>query len=118
MSDHPARLQELNAGFRRLHGSQPAVMEGFTKLHNAATGNGALSTKHKELMALAIAIAVRCDGCIAFHVHDAVHAGATAEEVAETVGVAVLMGGGPAAVYGTEAMTAYEQFDADRLVGS
>ena len=101
------------AGFRGLGDANAPVMDGFGRLHRAATTDGVLSQKHKELMALAISIAVRCDGCIAFHVHDAVRAGATAEEVAETVGVAILMGGGPAAVYATEAMTAYEEFTAD-----
>ena len=63
-------------------------------------------------MALAIAIVVRCDGCIAFHVHDAVRSGATEAEVNETIGVAVFMGGGPAAIYATEARRAYEEFTA------
>ena len=63
-------------------------------------------------MALAIAIAIRCEGCIAYHVHDAIAAGATREEIAETIGVAVMMGGGPAAVYGAEALEAAGQFGA------
>jgi len=75
-----------------------------------AITEGALDAKTKELMALAIAVAVRCDGCIAFHVHDAVDAGATADEIAEAIGVAILMGGGPAAVYGADALRAYEEF--------
>lgn len=112
-TNYPERHREVNDGLRTLAKAIPPVMDGFTMLHRSATADGALSQKHKELMALAISIAVRCDGCIAFHVHDAVRAGATADEIAETVGVAVLMGGGPAAVYGTEAMTAYEQFTAE-----
>ena len=63
-------------------------------------------------MALAIGIAVHCEGCVTYHVHDAVKAGATAQEVAETIGVAVMMGGGPAVVYGTEALEALAQFQA------
>jgi len=72
---------------------------------------GALSARTKELIALAIAITVRCDGCIAYHVHDAVHAGATRGEIVEAIGVAVLMGGGPSAIYGAEALEALEQFE-------
>lgn len=115
-TDFPARHREVSAGLRELAGANPGAMDGFLRLHRSATAAGALDAKHKELMALAISIAVRCDGCIAYHVHDAVEAGASRDEIAETVGVAVLMGGGPAAVYGTEAMTAFDQFSADPLV--
>lgn len=111
-TDFPTRHRELAKGLGTLTAAHPPVMAGFSELHRAATVDGALSQKDKELMALAISVVVRCDGCIAFHVHDAVRAGATREEIAETVGVAVLMGGGPAAVYGTEAMTAFDQFTA------
>src|SRR5690606_5904806 len=69
----------------------------------------------KELIALGIAITVRCDGCIAFHVHDAMQAGANEAEIAETVSVAILMGGGPSVVYGIEAMQALEQYQAQGL---
>jgi AhpD family alkylhydroperoxidase len=62
-------------------------------------------------MALSIAIAVRCEGCIAFHVHDAIAAGATRQEIVETIGVAVMMGGGPAAMYACDAFEALEQFE-------
>lgn len=109
-SDYPARRQQLTDEFAKLAEVQPAVMNGFGRMHRAATTAGALPAKTRELMALAIAIAVRCDGCIAFHVHDAVAAGATADEVAETIGVAVMMGGGPSAVYGSDALRAYDQF--------
>ncbi len=88
----------------------PETMEGFSKLHKASIAEGALSSKTKELIALGIAITVRCDGCIAFHVHDALQSGAHSEEIMETIGVAVLMGGGPAIVYGCQAMEALEQF--------
>ncbi len=111
-TDFPARHRELAAGLRSLAEANPPVMDGFTRLHRAATTDGTLSQKHKELMALAISVVVRCDGCITFHVRDAIRAGASRDEVAETVGVAVLMGGGPAAMYGTEAMTAFDQFSA------
>ncbi|MCL4396480.1 MAG: carboxymuconolactone decarboxylase family protein [Chloroflexi bacterium] len=88
----------------------PGPMTGFGRLHKTAVADGALSAKTKELMALAIAISVRCDGCIAYHVHDAVAAGATRAEMIETIGVAILMGGGPAAMYSAHAMDAIEQF--------
>ena len=88
----------------------PDLMASFVSLHKSAIHEGALSTKIKELIALAIAITVRCDGCIAFHVHDALEAGASKEEIIETIGVAILMGGGPSMVYGIEAMEAMGQY--------
>ncbi len=88
----------------------PATMQGFNALHKASNNEGVLSSKTKELIALGIAITVRCDGCIAFHVHDALISGASSEEIMETIGVAIMMGGGPSVVYGCEAMEALEQF--------
>lgn len=88
----------------------PETMKGFNDLHKASVSDGVLSSKTKELIALGIAISVRCDGCISFHVHDALKAGASSEEIMETISVAILMGGGPALVYGCEAMEALEQF--------
>ena len=101
-------LQELMG---RLAAEEPDVMAGFASLHATATADGVLSTKTKELIALAIGIAVHRDGCIAYHVHDALNAGATRGEIAETIGVAVMMGGGPSVVYGCEALEAVEQFE-------
>lgn len=69
-----------------------------------------MTTKTKELIALGIAITVRCDGCIAFHVKDALASGVSSEEIMETIGVLVMMGGGPALIYGCEAMEALRQF--------
>lgn len=88
----------------------PDTMAAFSGLHRSGTGSAALDTKTKELMALAIAVAQRCDGCIAFHTHDALKAGATEQEIAETLGVAIVMGGGPSMVYATNAMTALQEF--------
>lgn len=92
----------------------PEVMAGFGELHKMAVEPGALDTKNKELIALGIAIAVHCDGCIGFHVHDALVAGATRREIMEAVGVAILMGGGPCMVYGCEAMDALDQFEKEQ----
>lgn len=100
---------------RKFGAAQVAVMGPFTQLHRAALAGGegaALSPKIKELMALAIGIAGKCEGCIAFHTADALKAGATRAEVLETISVAVMMGGGPAMVYGCEAMAALDQFSA------
>jgi AhpD family alkylhydroperoxidase len=108
--DYPALYEDLVRLMGRLGEGAPGVMSGFTKLHSTSVADGALSPKVKELMALAIGINVRCDGCLAYHVHDALQAGASRAEIVETIGVAIMMGGGPSVVYGCEALDALEQF--------
>jgi len=88
-------------------------MKAFGTLSSAAPASYSLDTKTKELMALAIGIAVHCDGCVAYHTKMAHQHGASREEVAETVALAIYMGGGPAAVYGGDALRAYDQFSQD-----
>jgi AhpD family alkylhydroperoxidase len=108
--DFPAHRTELRQGYRDLRNAIPEQMKGFSELHRSAMGDGALSQATKELMAVAIGICTRCDDCIALHLHDALRAGATPEQVHEAIGVAVLMGGGPASTYATHALRALEQF--------
>lgn len=110
--DYVQRHEQLRDGFKRLGAANPAVMSGFAKSHAAATADGALPSSTKELIALAVSITSHCDGCISFHIHDALRAGATRAEIEETIGVAILMGGGPAAVYGSDALDALDQFEA------
>ena len=88
----------------------PGPMSGFARLHKKAMENGVLSAKIKEMMALAISVVVGCDGCIAYHVLDAVKAEATRAELMETLGVALLMGGSPGSIYTAHAPDAFEQF--------
>jgi AhpD family alkylhydroperoxidase len=107
--DHGPTHAELSRRIARMADAAPAVMTGFGKLHAATQSRGALDRKVKELMALAISVAVHCDGCVTYHLHDALAAGATREEVVETVGVAVMMGGGPAVLYGAQALEALER---------
>lgn len=107
------RLQKLSG---KLAKELRSPVSAFAQLNGAATAEGALSTKIKQLMALAIGVTVRCDGCIAYHVHDAIRAGATRQEIMETIGVAILMGGGPARVYACEVLEALDQFEAAGLI--
>jgi len=111
-TDYPARRKELNAGYRNLNSELPDVMAGFGEMHKAAVAEGALSSATKELIAMAIGISSRCEDCITLHVSAALRAGATAEQVHEAIGVAVLMGGGPASTYAIKARDALEQFSA------
>jgi AhpD family alkylhydroperoxidase len=106
--DEHARLRALIA---ELGSAAPGPVSGFARMHASAITPGALERHVKELMALAIAITTHCQGCVGYHVHDALDAGATHEQIIETIGVAVMMGGGPALVYGAEALDALKQFE-------
>jgi AhpD family alkylhydroperoxidase len=110
ITDYVSYHQHLEQRLAQLGQQLPGPMGGFARLHKKAMEDGALSARTKELMALAISIVVRCEGCIAYHVHDAVAAGASRQELLETIGVAILMGGGPASVYAAHALDAIEQF--------
>ena len=112
--DFPALREDVLRRMGDLSQAIPDTMKGFMAMHDAAVKDGVLSAKVKELISLGIAIAVHCEGCIAAHVYDALKHGATREEIAETVGVAVLMGGGPATVYGSLALRAADQFLAQK----
>jgi AhpD family alkylhydroperoxidase len=113
--DYPQYYEKLQKLSTKLAREVRGPISGFTQLRVASTSEGTLSQKVKQLMALAIAVTVRCDGCIAYHVHDAIRAGATRQEIMETIGIAILMGGGPAMVYGCEALEALDQFEASGL---
>jgi AhpD family alkylhydroperoxidase len=104
-------LAEFQANMPKLQKAIPEVMADFTKrLMPEALKDGALTTKVKELVALGIAVCATCDYCIAIHVKKCFEAGANKEEIAEVLGVAILMGGGPAMTYSTFVMQAIEDF--------
>nr|WP_254007697.1 carboxymuconolactone decarboxylase family protein [Rhizobium sp. L1K21] len=90
--------------------SIPDTMGGFSQLAHGACKDGALTTKTKEMIATAIAIATRCDGCIGFHVEALVKLGCTWDEFNEVLGMTIYMGGGPSLMYAADAVTAFEQF--------
>ncbi len=110
MTDYVAYHAHLEERLGQLGRELGGPMAGFARLHRKAVEDGALSGKVKELMALAVSVAIGCDGCIAYHVHDAVKAGANRLELLETIGVGVLMGGGPGSIYAAHALDAIEQF--------
>ncbi len=105
---------DLREPTRELRRAIPQVYEGYKHLYDGALAPGALDVKTKELIALALAVSKGCDGCIAAHAHAAVHHGATAQEAAEAIGVAILMNGGPGTVYGPRAYAAFREFSADK----
>jgi AhpD family alkylhydroperoxidase len=108
--DYAQIANDVVTGVGLLGRGTPDTVKAFGSLSTAATATKALDTKTKELMALAIGIAVHCEGCVAYHTKMAHQHGATREEIVETIALAVYMGGGPAAVYGGDALRAYNQF--------
>jgi AhpD family alkylhydroperoxidase len=106
----PAITEELSTLFGEVRKGAPETAKGFSALAKAASAGGEISAKTKELMALAIGISVRCEGCIAFHAKAAATLGATRQEVIETIGMSVYMGGGPSFTYGAQALEAFDQF--------
>jgi AhpD family alkylhydroperoxidase len=106
LNDWGALTREFSAQLREVRGGIPEVMKGFSATAQAALKANALDTKTKELLA----VAIRCDPCIAFHAEAAVKQGATREEVLETVGLAIYMGAGPSVIYAAKALEAFDQF--------
>ncbi|QDP20897.1 carboxymuconolactone decarboxylase family protein [Bradyrhizobium cosmicum] len=102
--------RNISANLKKLRSDIPDTMKGFAMLAQAATRDGALDKKTKELIALALGVAAHCDGCIGFHTEALVKLGATREEVEEALGMVVYMGGGPSLMYAADAIVAYEQF--------
>jgi len=106
--DHPTLIKNISQSMAELRKAQPEAMQGFGQLAKAAMATGAVSEKHKELMALAIGITQHCSGCIGFHVKALQRLGCTRNELEETLAVCVYMGGGPALMYASEALKAWE----------
>ena len=111
--DHHHVQEELKGPAAELRQEIPEVLSAHAGVHRAAMAEGSLDAKTKELIALAIAITRECDGCIATHARGAARRGASRSEVAEMIGVVILMNGGPGTVWGPRALEAFDQFSAD-----
>jgi len=116
--NYPELTGQISANLKKLRKDIPNTMQGFSALAQAATRDGALDRKTKELMALALGVAARCDGCIGFHVEALVRLRATRQEIEETLGMAVYMGGGPSLMYAADAIAAFEQFEKELSVAA
>lgn len=101
--------EELRQPALDLRNEVPEVMRAFGELSRAAMAEGELSSGFKELIALAIAATRECDGCVAAHARGAARAGITRHQVAEVMGVVILMNGGPGTVWGPRALRAFDQ---------
>ncbi|OGT45858.1 MAG: alkylhydroperoxidase [Gammaproteobacteria bacterium RIFCSPHIGHO2_12_FULL_41_20] len=104
--------QDSSGALAKLRKDIPEVMSGFSALAQAATKDGALDKKTKELVAIALAVAARCDGCIGLHMQTVIKLGTTRAELLETLGMAIYMGGGPSAVYAADALKAFDELTA------
>jgi AhpD family alkylhydroperoxidase len=109
MSNYSEQAKAVFDFIGTLSKENPKIAQGFGTMHHATAEDGALTVKQKELIALGIAITIRCEGCIACHVKASLEAGATQAEIVETIGVAVVMGGGPSVVYGDKAYKAMKE---------
>jgi AhpD family alkylhydroperoxidase len=99
----------ISKGMARLRADIPDTMKAFGALAQAATREGALDRKTKELIALALGVAAHCDGCIGFHIQTLHRLHATRAEVEEALGMAVYMGGGPSVMYAADALHAFDE---------
>jgi AhpD family alkylhydroperoxidase len=110
IDDWVAMARDYSVQLRELRGGAPEPMKAFSAIAQASLKAGALDTRTKELIALGISVAVRCDPCVAFHSEAAYRQGATREEVMETIATAIYMGAGPNVMYAAKALEAFDQF--------
>jgi AhpD family alkylhydroperoxidase len=103
-------IRQLDVSANNLRALIPDTLQAFAGLSREVQAPGALDHKVKELIALAIAVSIRCDACVAYHARAAARAGATRMEVAEALAVAVEMRGEPALGYGADALSAFDEF--------
>jgi len=103
-------IADIGPYSKELHKLIPDTMAGFSSMAKSATQTKVLDEKTKELIALSLGVAARCDGCLAYHAKALVRLGATREEVGEVLGMAIYMGGGPSLMYAADALRAYDEF--------
>lgn len=107
--DVDASIASIRNGMAALNQAIPETLKAFGEIGKAVYQDGALSAKTKEMMAVASAIAARCEGCIVWHVRGAIRHGMTKAELEELIGVAVHMGGGPSLTFGIKALESFDQ---------
>lgn len=105
-------VKDTSAELGTLRGEIGDTLRGFTAMAQAATKDGALDAKTKELIAIALSVSVRCDPCLGFHTQALVKLGCTRAELADALGMAVYMGGGPSLMYAARASAAFDEFAA------
>lgn len=104
--------RDISAELGKLRSEMPDTLQAFNALGKAASAEGALDKKTKELIAVALSVAARCDPCVGFHLQALVKLGATRAELADVLAMAVYMGGGPSLMYAAKASAAFDEFSA------
>src|SRR5690348_18006878 len=107
MLDWNQYLQELSGRTAEIGRTSPEIIRGYRTLSDAGQKTGKLDAKTRELIALAVAVSLRCDGCITTHTTAAIKNGATKEEVVEALGVAISVNAGAALVYSSRVLDAF-----------
>lgn len=102
-------MQAVSVNLKKLRKDIPDTLKGFASLAEAATREGVLDKKTKELIAVSLGVAARCDACIGFHVQSLIQLGGSRAELEEALSMAVLMGGGPSLMYAADALGAYDE---------
>lgn len=108
------KINDMRDELRVLYKTIPETTKGFAQLSKAVKENGPLGVKEKEFVALGIAIAVRCEACITFHVEALMKTGATREEMGDVLAMAIQMGGGPAVMYAGHALACWDELAAGK----
>jgi AhpD family alkylhydroperoxidase len=108
--DYKAIIGDIGAYSKELHKLIPDTMAGFSSMAKAATQAQTIDEKTKEMIALALGVAAHCDGCLGYHTKALARLGATRQEVAEVLGMAIYMGGGPSLMYAADALRSFDQF--------
>jgi len=106
------KLKETRKGLHSLNGAMPEATRAFGSLGKAVKEGGILDFKTKEFVALGIAVSGRCEDCIALHIESLIRVGASRDEVADVLAMTIQMGGGPAMMYASKAMTCYDELSA------
>lgn len=107
MMDWNTYRSQVTAGVGEVSKLSPETVKGYVGLSGAGAKTGHLDAKTRELIAIASAVSLKCDGCITVHAEAARKLGATREEIAEALGVAVAIGAGAAMVYSTRTLDAF-----------
>lgn len=108
--EYKSIIGDITTYSKELHKLIPDTMAGFTNMAKAATQTKVIDEKTKEMIALALGVAAHCDGCLGYHTKALARLGATREEVAEVLGMAIYMGGGPSLMYAADALRSFDQF--------
>ena len=108
MLDWSAYRDQINAAVKEIRTANPEIVKAYAGLHHANSASAHLDAKTRELIALAVAVSLRCDGCINAHTDGAIKAGASKEEIVDALGVAIMVNAGAAMVYSARTIDAFD----------